>query len=365
MSVTVRQRGDSWQALVRIRAKGEKFEKSRTFQTERLARDWGHRLDKEVKATGIPQRELATGTLGQLLEDYATALQKIRPLRKQRERELERLQGEDVAKKKLRDLRPADFTKLADLRRKRDGAGPATILQDLAVYRAVLGAAKPMFNLDISGSVVGDAIKTLRNAGVVADSAQRSRRPSQKELDDLERDFERLGRHPSTTIDMVSFMRIAIALPRRRGELCTMRWEDYAGTTILLRDTKHPTKIKNEVVPVPAEAAAIIDRQPKVSEYIFPYKPESVSASFQRACKRLGIEDLHLHDLRHEGISRLFEAGLQIQEVALISGHESWTQLKRYTQIKPEHVLERLNHGRDGKVRPEPDVLQQRPGGVR
>lgn len=58
---------------------------------------------------------------------------------------------------------------------------------------------------------------------------------------------------------------------------------------------------------------------------------------------KLGIEDLRLHDLRHEGISRLFEAGLQIQEVALISGHVSWAALKRYTHIKPLDVLEKLN----------------------
>ena len=75
---------------------------------------------------------------------------------------------------------------------------------------------------------------------------------------------------------------------------------------------------------------------------MLPYKTESVSAAFQRACARLKIEDLHFHDLRHEGISRLFEAGLAIEEVALISGHQSWNMLRRYTHIKPENVLEKL-----------------------
>lgn len=36
----------------------------------------------------------------------------------------------------------------------------------------------------------------------------------------------------------------------------------------------------------------------------------------------------------HEGISRLFEQGYQIQEVALVSGHKSWKNLKRYTQLR-------------------------------
>ena len=30
---------------------------------------------------------------------------------------------------------------------------------------------------------------------------------------------------------------------------------------------------------------------------------------------------LPMHDLRHEGVSRLFEQGYQIQKVALVSGH--------------------------------------------
>ena len=67
-----------------------------------------------------------------------------------------------------------------------------------------------------------------------------------------------------------------------------------------------------------------------------------MSRAFQRACDRLGIEDVRFHDLRHEGISRLFEGGLQIQEVALISGHKSWQVLRRYTQLRPEDVSRKM-----------------------
>lgn len=59
----------------------------------------------------------------------------------------------------------------------------------------------------------------------------------------------------------------------------------------------------------------------------------------------LGIHDIHFHDLRHEGISRLFAAGLNIPEVSLISGHTSWATLKRYTHLKPSDVLEKLRAG--------------------
>lgn len=48
----------------------------------------------------------------------------------------------------------------------------------------------------------------------------------------------------------------------------------------------------------------------------------------------LGIKDLHFHDLRHEGISRLFEMAQTIPQVASVSGHRSWQSLKRYTNME-------------------------------
>ena len=60
---------------------------------------------------------------------------------------------------------------------------------------------------------------------------------------------------------------------------------------------------------------------------------DSVSQAFRRACHRLEDEDLHFHDLRHEAISRLFERGFSVPQVAAISGHEDFRMLARYTHI--------------------------------
>ena len=57
---------------------------------------------------------------------------------------------------------------------------------------------------------------------------------------------------------------------------------------------------------------------------------------------KAGITDLRFHDLRHDGISRLFENGWAIQEVALVSGHHSWSSLKRYTNLKEETILKKF-----------------------
>jgi hypothetical protein len=57
----------------------------------------------------------------------------------------------------------------------------------------------------------------------------------------------------------------------------------------------------------PDEAWAIIKTMPKVKKGIFPYNGRSVSPASTRACPMLGVENLLFHDLRHEGVSRLFE----------------------------------------------------------
>jgi integrase len=46
------------------------------------------------------------------------------------------------------------------------------------------------------------------------------------------------------------------------------------------------------------------------------------------------IDDLHFHDLRHDGISRLFEMGKTIPQAASVSGHKSWQSLQRYAHLK-------------------------------
>ncbi len=62
---------------------------------------------------------------------------------------------------------------------------------------------------------------------------------------------------------------------------------------------------------------------------------------------KLGIENLHFHDLRHEAISRFFELGtLDMMEVAAISGHKSLSMLKRYTHLKAQKLVRKLEGNR-------------------
>ena len=105
---------------------------------------------------------------------------------------------------------------------------------------------------------------------------------------------------------------------------------------VWVRDMKNPGDKKGNHVlcELTPEAIQIIDSMPRVADEIFPFTTGAISAGFTRACRQLGISDLHFHDLRHEGISRLFEMGRTIPQVAAVSGHRSWSSLQRYTHIR-------------------------------
>lgn len=339
---TIRERNGKFQVIVRVKRNGVTVHtESKTFDTRALAEDWGKRLERRLKETGVEGRQVQRVTL----EDYLDQYRQVRSEHKKMGRailgDLDLL-SRTLGAHRLSDLTPATWTKFARARRA-EGAGPTTVLHNLAIARAALNAAKPMFGLQINGDSVGEAIAAMKLTGHVATSRKRDRRLQTDEEPRLLAEFRRVASHPSTIIDMESVVRVALALPRRCSELCSMRWEDYNGRTVVLHDTKNPRSPRTEKVPVPAAARKVIDALPRHDERILPYVSESVSAAFDRACDRLSIEDLRFHDLRHEGICRLFEAGLTIPEVSLISGHMSWSNLKRYTHLRPENVLEKLD----------------------
>ena len=64
--------------------------------------------------------------------------------------------------------------------------------------------------------------------------------------------------------------------------------------------------------------------------------------AFLKLCRKVKIDDLHFHDLRHEATSRLFEKGLNPVEVATITGHKDTKMLMRYTHLRAEDLAGRL-----------------------
>ena len=73
---------------------------------------------------------------------------------------------------------------------------------------------------------------------------------------------------------------------------------------------------------------------PHKKDRIFPFNSDTVSRRFTEACAVLGIEDLHFHDLRHEGASRLAEIGRTVPQLMAVTGHRSMASLDRYTHVR-------------------------------
>jgi integrase len=79
-----------------------------------------------------------------------------------------------------------------------------------------------------------------------------------------------------------------------------------------------------------------------VTSLPFPYTPNALKLACNRLKNKGNIKDLHFHDFRHEAVSRLFEKGLSVPEVALISGHKDIRMLFRYTHLKAEDIVKKL-----------------------
>jgi integrase len=215
---------------------------------------------------------------------------------------------------------------------------PQTRQNYLSHLGAVFTVAQPAWRYPLDQAAVRDAMIVLKKLGLISKSNERTRRPTLDELDRLLTHFHKIKLRRPLSAPMTKIIGFAIFSTRRQDEISRVAWSDYdkeAGR-LMVRDMKDPgDKIGNDVLcDLPTEALAIVNSMSTNHELIFPYSADAISAAFTRACKILGIEDLHFHDLRHDGISRLFEMGKTIPQAAVVSGHRSWSSLKRYTHLR-------------------------------
>lgn len=335
-AMRIEPRGKKWRAI--IRRKGEPT-RTGTFLTKGQAETWGRRMEREIfdrRATGAVEADFMT--LAKLIEWYEEHASKLTPFGRTKAMDLRKLKSHEIGEKVASQLRTQDYVRHAEGRR-REGTGPATVLNDLVWIRQVIKAARASMGLNASLEALSDATEHLRSHRTIAKSKVRKRRLSKKEEKELLAYFCKR----ESSIPMADIVLFALATARRQEEITRIKWKDVDEKKGIawLDDVKHPTqKIGNrKAFRVLPEAMAIIKRQPKTGkDEVFPYNSKTVGALFTRAVALKGIEDLHFHDLRHEATSRLFERGYAIHEVAQFTLHESWATLKRYTNLKPENV---------------------------
>jgi integrase len=135
---------------------------------------------------------------------------------------------------------------------------------------------------------------------------------------------------PAPPSDLAEFARWTA---RRISEICRLRWDDIDETnrTCVIRGlvSGRDKKTWDHEFPVLGKAWEIIQRQPRVSERIFPHNAKSAGARYTRAKADLGIKDLRFNDLRREAAKQLLKEGYKLEQVLKVVGRVDTRSLMR------------------------------------
>ena len=301
---------------------------SKTFNKQKLARDWALRREVELQTANVyakkdylPVRDV----IGRYIKEFA-------PEGRTKNADLNALMKRDIAVIDVHKLTSKDLIK--HIRQRNLECKPQTAANDLVWLGTVIRTMTGVIDLDIDVSIFDAARRVLRSENLIAHSGQRERLPTKQELWALSRYF-----YDKPT--MLHILWFAIYSARRLSEITRLEWDDlrHEDRTCIIRDLKDPRKKGvTKRFKLPVSAYKIIMKQPKSGRFIFPYNPKTISKYHTDACKFLGIEGLHFHDYRHLATTRLFEAGLSIVQVQQITLHANWATLQRYVNLNPGDV---------------------------
>lgn len=329
--------------LAQIIRRNHGVQESQSFDKRTKAAAWAKKreaeIDGDIAAGRDPKlRKVQKVTLGDAIDRYEkesrreigdTKAQVLRTIRKEY----------SIADKACDQLTAPDIVAFAQELHDRPGLESAsTVLNYLSHLSAVFTHAPALWGYQLDPQVMKNAMISIKHMGLAAKPEERNRRPTLEELDRLMDHFEQQHVRDSRVVPMHKIVAFAIFSTRRQAEITRITWKDYEpdAKRVMVRKMKNPGDKGglDTWVELPPPCCAIIDAMPRKKDRIFPYHGDTVSAAFTRACKVLGIEDLHFHDLRHEGASRLAEMGRTVPQLASVTGHRSWKSLERYTHVR-------------------------------
>lgn len=327
---TIRKLRGRWQAQVRRRGMKSRC---KSFDSKLEAEKWARDLEAQVDRFGAAPdtKILERTTLGQLLERYQL---EISPTKRGSVQEIQRigvLRRHDLAYRTLIGLSQQDIASFRDERLQ--SVAPSTIVRELAILSHVLEVAIRDWGLPLSKNVVKlvrrPVIRNERSRRLTGDEEQRL-------LDGCE-----TGQIPY----LKTLLILAIETGMRRGEILGLRWSDISHNrrVITLAMTKNGS---GREVPLSQRAFdALTDWKSRADldpSTVFPMTAGALAQAWRRLLARSNVKELRFHDLRHEGVSRLFERGLNMIEVSSISGHNELRMLKRYTHLSADDLVARL-----------------------
>ena len=317
----VRKRGNSWNAQVRISG-WRSFTK--TFQTKLDAKQWIVNLEKELKSKPLPEKNIKNLKLKDLFNKY-----KFEILPKLKSHKIVTYKLNFLSRLWLGEIKVINLTKghLEQFCKDRklvvkDG----TIKSELMLIKRIVKIATDKWNYGIP-------FNAFYGIELPSPHKPRNRRATQEELSIL---IAHANKQRNTYISTI--IQFAVETGMRRSEILKLKWIDVNLKTRIasLYDTKNGDE---RHIPLTKTAVQLLSNLTQLSDFVFPISANCLRLAWERCRKKSNIKGLRFHDLRHEAVSRYFEMGLSVPEVALISGHKDVRQLFRYTHLKPESLI--------------------------
>jgi len=148
-----------------------------------------------------------------------------------------------------------------------------------------------------------------------------------------------------------TFVQFQLMTAARRSETLTLTWAnvDLDGQTAYLPETKNGRARK---LALRSDLVEMLRQLPCSGELVFPIGVDGLRKAWLRMCQQAGLtgeSDLRIHDLRHEGISRVAEAGsntpggFSLVDLQHFSGHRDVRMLLRYAHLCTQSLAKRLD----------------------
>ena len=320
-----RKFNDKWQA--QIRRKGHRSI-SRSFTYKKDAEAWARTTEREIDngCEVIDRSFLKTTTLADMLIKYRDTITSKKRRCKVETYCINAFLRHKCSSLMLSEISPKTFADYRDERLQQ--VKPATICREFTIYQHTYQVAISEWGFPLDTNPLHNVKKPIYED-------KRSRRIEAGELDAMI-SYCRARQQP----ELLNAIILAIETGMRRGELLRVCSEHFNAnaSTLFIPITKSG---KPRTIPLTSKAIAIVSKL-EPNQTIYSRSTEGFTSAWQQLIQTTAIAGLRFHDLRRAAISRFFEIGLSVPEVALISGHRDYRMLQRYTHLKPEQVALKL-----------------------